>query len=57
MHSYSKENINLAVAAVESGVPLHEASCDFGVPKTSISNRINGSLPANEAYYLERKLL
>ena len=49
--------MQLAIAEVEAKeFSLREAACCYRIPKTSLANRLNSSLPAIEAHDAEKKL-
>ena len=57
MPSYSEDDMRQAIEEVESGTfSVRTAAKRHGVPRTSLQNRLNGSMPANEAHHPERKL-
>ena len=56
MPSYSEENLQNAVKQAQKDNNTSKASRDWGVPRSSIQNRLKGLLPRNKAHSEEQNL-
>jgi len=54
--TYTEEDIQSALDTVENGMSQPKASSEFGVPRTTIRNRINGRISRQEAYKPQQRL-
>ncbi|KAJ3566248.1 hypothetical protein NPX13_g7210 [Xylaria arbuscula] len=56
MPPYSENDVLAAVAAISNGVSLRKASREYGVPRTTLQDRIMGVRPKTIAYRDRQKL-
>lgn len=45
MPQYTEDDLNEAINAIQNGASIRQASKDWGIPKSTLSNRIKGSQP------------
>ena len=48
--SYTEDDIQRALAAVANGRSVRKACLDWGVPRSTLQNRINGHVSLKEAH-------
>ena len=54
--NYTEEAIQRALNAVANGMSQKKAGLEFGVPRSTLQNRINGILSRQEAHEHEQRL-
>ncbi|KAI1867673.1 uncharacterized protein JN550_006814, partial [Neoarthrinium moseri] len=57
MKSYSEQDLQEAIAAIANGAGIKESSREFGIPKSTLQNRIRGHQPRSEAFANQQRLL
>ena len=53
---YTEEDVQRALNAVANGMSQKKAGLEFGVPRSTIQNRINGTLSRQEAHEPQQRL-
>lgn len=56
MKSYTEGQIAEAIAAIENGTSLRQASKTWSIPRTTLYNRISGRLPRTIAHQSRQRL-
>lgn len=55
MKSYTEEQVAEALAAIQNGTSLRQASKNWAIPKTTLANRLSGRLPREIAHESEQR--
>ena len=53
---YTEEDVQRALNAVANGMSQIKAGLEFGVPRSTIQNRMNGTLSRQEAHEPQQRL-
>ena len=48
--TYTKEDIQRALNAIANGMSQKKAGLEFGIPRSTLQNRINGHISRQEAF-------